>query len=250
MRAVHSLAIATLAAIGAGIAGAGGSSSATGSSFACPAAGPARLVMIDQHALSGDVDGDGRPDRVFTARVRNSTDFCRYALVVVSRGRYRTLPLHKDSLGPGIAVARWEAGTPAVDVLARLDRVPGAEMLVAIWEGGSGRRFDAVFTMRRGRLDRMDVSGVGTAGNVLDFGSGGSAAVTLGCAKDKPGRFYELDGLHETNGEWKITRTYYAFRNQAVVRLFERSEGVHPDLTPDFHGLLTGCAIATNWGRR
>jgi hypothetical protein len=205
--------------------------------------------MLDRHALSGDVDGDGQPDRVFTARVRNSTDFCRYALVVVSRGRYLSVPLHKDSLGPEIAAAPWVAGTPAVDVLARLDRVRGAEMLVALWEGGSGRRFDAIFTMRHSRLTRMDASGVGVAGNVLDFGSGGSAEVTLGCDKDKPGRFYELDGLRNASGKWKITRTYYGFRNEAVVRLFERSEGVHLHLTPDFRGLLTGCAIATNWGR-
>lgn len=249
MRAVGWLMTATITALVLVLAEAGISSGVSGSRLACRAPVPSGLVLVDRHPLIGDVDGDGRADRVFAARVPNAPDRCRYVLVVVSYGRYRTLTLRKDSMGPDFAPKPWGAGTPAVDVLARLDRRPGAEMVVAIWDGGSGRRFDAVFTMRRDRLTRLDVSGVGTAGNVLDFGSGGGAAVSLGCAKNKPGRFYKLVALHDASGRWNITRTDYAFRNEAVVRLFERSEGVHPDLTPDFRGLLAGCAIATNWGR-
>lgn len=201
--------------------------------------------MFDRHALIGDVDGDGRADRVFTARVRDAASGCGYVLVVVSRGRYRTLTLRNDSRDPGW----WVAGTPAVDVLARLDRRSGAEMLVALWEGGSGRRFDGVFTMRNGRIERLDLGAAATLGNVLDFGSGGMAAVWLGCAKDKPGRFYKVVAVVNLHGSgWKVTRTDYAFRNERVIRLFERTEGVQRDLTSD--GLLAGCAIATNWGRR
>lgn len=252
MRAVLFLATATVSIVVFEVTKAGtlgGAEGANAARFACSPPERAALVMLDRHALRGDVDGDGRGDRVFTALVRHSTPYCRFALVVVSGGRYGAVTLHKDGMGREIGAAPWEAGTPEVDVLAPLDRQRGAEMLVAIWQGGSGRRFDAVFTMRERRFKRLNVAGASTAGNVLDFGSGGSAVVALGCDKDRRGRFYRVVGLHDSDGNWRIRRTYYAFRNDAVFRLFERRE-VHPDLTRDFDGLLAGCAVATNWPHR
>jgi hypothetical protein len=97
---------------------------------ACPTDGQVRPSFV------GDVDGDGRPDRVF---VRAAPARCAFHLVVVRRhGRALVAPL------------RW----PVVVALAPIDRRPGAEIVFTDHVGAS-MAFLGVYTVRRHVLVRM-----------------------------------------------------------------------------------------------
>ena len=97
---------------------------------ACPTHGPVRSSFV------GDVDGDGRPDRVF---VRTAPPGCGFHLVVVRRrGRALVAPL------------RW----PVVVALAPIDGRPGAE-IVFTDHAGASMAFLGVCTVRRQALLRM-----------------------------------------------------------------------------------------------
>ncbi len=103
-----------------------------------------RSTIDPRCPMFGDVDGDGRTDRVSISRVHT----CRFALVVRTRTRTLRAPLRpfceKGS-------DRWSEGFPRVVALRPMDRRPGLEPEVLMWHGASnaGVRF---FTARAGRL--------------------------------------------------------------------------------------------------
>jgi hypothetical protein len=99
--------------------------------------------------LVGDVDGDGRSDRVSLHAGWVKERGCRYRLIVRGeRDRY-TLRLREGLLeAPRVSL---EARVAALRGLARIDRRSGSEILVELNRGAASSGV-AVYTVRRGGL--------------------------------------------------------------------------------------------------
>jgi hypothetical protein len=93
--------------------------------------------------VRGDVDGDGRSDRVYVVVDRSAESGCRALLVVRSRGRLSATSLD-DSL------ISFELGFPRLNSLADIDSEPGLEMVVDVAQGAS-TSFVEVLTFSEGR---------------------------------------------------------------------------------------------------
>jgi len=180
LRAVAS--IAALAALG-GIAS-GPSGSAAGAS-ACSNLRQAahRPGTLRHHSLRGDVTGDRVPDRVAVIEDRHAAFRCRYGVGVFSGGRVLLYPLGRFLDKPSEAIGSdW----PLIRLLARVDRRPGAEILLALSHGASFEQ-SRLLTVRRGRLQQLamprayrgelDYVSVAAFGNNFDCRARGSGVV-------------------------------------------------------------------------
>jgi hypothetical protein len=133
-----------------------------------------RSTIDPRCPMFGDVDGDGRRDRVSISRLNP----CRFALVVRTRTRTLRTPLRPFCGKPSEV---WPSGFPRVIALRPMNRQPGLEPEVLMWRGASnaGVRF---FTARAGRLlpvriepeplththDEWDIGGFAAAFSVHD----------------------------------------------------------------------------------
>jgi hypothetical protein len=119
-------------------------------SASLPAAGP---------QLRGDVDGDGRPE-VLAVRYRPKAPVpCGFLLTARSRSVVSSVRLHLSASKFGSAADAVRYGdAPSARSLAAIDRRPGAEVLVRLWQGASSQG-GSVFTLHDGRLRRMTIEG-------------------------------------------------------------------------------------------
>ena len=99
--------------------------------------------------MYGDVDGDGRPDRVSVKRL----SACRFMLVVKTARGVVEAPLRPPCSKPSEV---WPSGFPRVIALRPMNRARGLEPEVLMWRGASnsGLRF---FTTRGRRLVPMRI---------------------------------------------------------------------------------------------
>jgi hypothetical protein len=88
-------------------------------------------------SVCGDVDGDGRPERVGIGP--------SLALVARTGGREISLPIAEDA-----------RAAPSVNGLAAIDRQPGLEIVATVGHGAS-TEFADVFTLAGGRLIRFSL---------------------------------------------------------------------------------------------
>jgi len=111
--------------------------------------------------LLGDVTGDARRDRVSLVGHWQERYGCRYSLVVDSRRGRFSLRLREGLLeAPRVSP---EARIADLRGLARIDRRPGAEILVTLDRGASSSGV-GVYTVRSGRLQSMRIPGRYTEG--------------------------------------------------------------------------------------
>ncbi len=128
-------------------------------------------------ALSGDVDGDGRPDRVYVAAAEgNPCDL----LLVLEGAAYSSQRFEIPCEKRGEAIAM----PPFVKVLADIDRVPGLEILVEIGHGAS-RTFARLFTIRDRRVHPMTIEGQTDRLTIEYGGSAGTGETFVDCAARK-----------------------------------------------------------------
>jgi hypothetical protein len=117
---------------------------------AAPAAAPAPKPACDYHAkgkaLTGDVDGDGRADRVTLQAARG----CRHRLVIE--------PATGEPVGTTVRPLPWPGTNPRLLLLAQVDGRDGVEPVVSL-SPAAVYRPGAVFTLRDGRLARMRLGG-------------------------------------------------------------------------------------------
>lgn len=113
----------------------------------CPGVKAAEISRPPGPSSSGDIDGDGRPDRVYLVVDRTEEPGCR-ALVVV-RGR---ASLAAAALDDG--VVSFELGLPRLSSLVNIDSEEGLEVVVDVALGAS-TAFVGVFSMASGRLESV-----------------------------------------------------------------------------------------------
>jgi hypothetical protein len=148
-------------------------------------------------ALMGDVDGDGRADRV-TLRVNAMRPpSCRHVLVVALRGGIATAPVR-----PLV----WPGTNPQLLLLAEIDGRPGVEPVVAM-SPANVYRPGAVFAARGGTLSRMRLE---TDASPELFPLDDEFPAGVDCAGD-PGTIVVTHGNLERGGDryWEIRRTVY-----------------------------------------
>lgn len=196
-----------------------------------------RSVSLPIHgvALRGDVDGDGRLD---TAGVHCRPGSVPLLLVYTAQGTVTR------------ALTTTGCGTNArVVVLARIDRVPGAEVVVR--EGSGSAFFARVYTLRNHRLALMKVERPAGAYLSDTFTYGGAAAhdASVDCVRPASGDVVVSSWQLGTEGNGGIIERSYprvvatefrmiGLKRMSVHRDHRRYGGfTQPELFP-------GCALA------
>src|SRR5512133_386753 len=128
--------------------------------------------MLRRDWLRGDVNGDSRADTVAIAEDKSAALRCRFGVVVLTAERSYVLPLGRWWIWkPGEAIGQpW----PLIRLLARVDRRPGAEVLVALSHGASFEQGE-LLTLRHGELRRIRFP----KNTPLDYGSIAPTGVTF-----------------------------------------------------------------------
>lgn len=172
--------------------------------------------------LVGDVDGDGREDRVSVRADEARPARCRYVLVVeIAAGTTIAAP---------VAPLSWPGTDPEVRLLAEVDGHPGFEPVVAL-SPAAVYQPGAVFTMRDDELRRMRLAG-SESGDLFPFddefptgvdctGEPGAIVVTFGDLADGG-----TDDRH-----WDIIRSFYRAAGSGFERV--REEEFRVEVGPD-----------------
>jgi hypothetical protein len=148
-------------------------------------------------ALLGDVDGDGRADRVTLRVDRTRPASCRHIVVVELRGGNAIAPVRPLS---------WPGTDPELLLLAEIDGRPGLEPVITL-SPFNVYRPGAVFAARGGALSRMRLAGVDPA-DLFPLDDEFPAGVD--CAGE-PGTIVVTHGnlARGTDRFWEIRRTVY-----------------------------------------
>jgi hypothetical protein len=103
--------------------------------------------------VRGDVDGDGKADEV--AVEDRGPRSCRFRVRAATAGGVLTarLPL---SICEGKPAETYGTALPGIRGLAEIDTDPGLEIVVETHQGAS-TEFAALFTVRNGRISRVDL---------------------------------------------------------------------------------------------
>jgi hypothetical protein len=130
---------------------------------ACPSLGAAGSLPSAGPALRGDVDGDGRRDRVTIVYAPRAPVSCAFLVLARTGGGDRAVRLdmsgQKSSRLPARDQVRWYS-EPSLMALAAVDRQAGLEILVRLWRGAS-RAGGALLTVRGSRLTPMRLGRLG-----------------------------------------------------------------------------------------
>jgi hypothetical protein len=161
--------------------------------------------------MVGDVDGDGRVDRVW---IRRETA-CRFTLVVRTAGRALTAPIRPSCENPS---ELWRRGFPRVIALRPMDPVAGLEPEVLMWQGASnsGVRF---FTARGRRLLPVRIEPEPFPRDEWNIGGFADAFSVHDCIRP------HVLGVRTAvfaRGRWTIVGEIYAVRRDAFVRVARR----------------------------
>ena len=113
----------------------------------CPSVSALKIARSPGRSVPGDVDGDGRSDRVSLFVDRTAEPGCR-ALVVVRDREGIEAATFDDG------VVSFELGLPRLSSLHDIDSEEGLEVVVDIAVGAS-TAFVGVFSMASGRLERV-----------------------------------------------------------------------------------------------
>jgi hypothetical protein len=162
-------------------------------------------------ALSGDTDGDARPDRISVERRGKS---CRFRIVVRRRQTELRAPLADVACGRDV-----EGGLPRLEGLAAVDPRPGAEIVVDVWSGAS-TEFSALWTVRSSRLEQLRFPAC-CSGSFPYYGSVGHDE-RVDCVAGQPGvivsssaRLLAVTGKRQ---RLAVVRRFYRISGSTVTR--------------------------------
>ena len=174
--------------------------------------------MLHRDWLRGDVDGDGRAETVAIAEDKSASLRCRFGVVVLSaRGSY-VLPLGRSWIWkPGEVIGQpW----PLSRLLARVDRRPGAEILVALSHGASFEQGE-LLTLRQGELQHIRLP----KNTPLDYGSIVPTGVNFDCVSAGSRRVVRAwySARNDQGSRWQYALDFYRLRGLRLQRTGRRS---------------------------
>jgi hypothetical protein len=200
----------------AAVSGLVGASDAASTRFApqtgvCPrpALQPGDLRLASAGNLSADVDGDGRPDRVYVLLHRHSAQSCRFLLVARSKSR-----AYVGYLRQAGADHEWpNRDAPVLDVAAPIDAVGGEEVVVAVAAGASTTSV-GVYSVRDGFLVRLRVSKAAFEPNTFAYGGSLPSSFSVDCIPGRRRLVAETGFMNNPNGlTVKVDRSLYRATN-------------------------------------
>jgi hypothetical protein len=148
-------------------------------------------------ALVGDVDGDGRADRVTLRVDKQRPRRCRHLLVVRMRAG--------TAVSARVKPLPWPGTNPRLLLLAEIDGLAGLEPVVAL-SPAAAYRPGAVFTMRHRELARMRLEATSPS-DLFPFYDEFPSGVD--CAAE-PGTIIATFGnVADNDAYWDITRSLY-----------------------------------------
>ena len=200
----------------AGLSGAtgcgGGSASTTGPEPTSAVSAQHRACAGSGGSLSGDVDGDGKADRVTVVSRAAPSRGCVYALLVHTGSRTRRYGLGTRNPRPGHTASTAKVGAPSLDVLARIDRRAGLEIVADTWRGAS-TAFAAVFTIKSGRLVMMSGQSqppLAPAGRAFPYSGSVTHQDGVDCARGAGSGLIVASAAAGFGGEhWNVARRFY-----------------------------------------
>ena len=113
----------------------------------CPSVSAPEISRPQGRSVSGDVDGDGRSDRVSLFVDRTAEPGCVALVVVRDRDGI-------DAAALDDGLISFELGLPRVSSLVDIDSARGLEIVIDVAQGAS-TAFVGVFSMASGRLERV-----------------------------------------------------------------------------------------------
>lgn len=128
-------------------------------------------------SLAGDVDGDGKVDRVAVEDAGPRS--CRFRLSARSADRMLTVPLNLD-ICEGKPAETWDTNFPFVKGLAAIDGDPGLEIVVELGHGAS-TGFATIFGVEEGALREWRLPNR----TLSYYGSVGTGHHVVDCARQK-----------------------------------------------------------------
>src|SRR5215212_1358982 len=173
---------------------------------------------LEQRLMLGNLDGDGGKDEAWLG-ARRVHGHCRYYVfartTATGRSRVHVAATDRFSRASLRAAARPIA-------FVRIDAVPGREVAVKLLEGASVRPF-GFFTMRRGRIVRMDIGDTPrplAAEDMFAFGGGLALMFGTDCAYREAPRtvVFSLAYPHRHGSRYVVERRWYQVRGDDFVR--------------------------------
>lgn len=193
---------------------------------ACPSVSAAGSLPTVGPTLRGDVDGDGRRDRVTITYAPRAPTICGFFTVArtASGDRASRLSVHDEKVGRAGDYAKWYR-EPTVMALVAVDRRPGLEVLVRLWHGASTVG-GALVTARGSRLVPMRLGGRRDAQWVWGGGVIGHSAID--CAYGRARGFIVINGgWVERDGTFAEWRALYRAEG-TTFRLLRRQVRRNP----------------------
>lgn len=168
--------------------------------------------------LEGDVDGDGRPDRVTLRENVQRPEACRRVLVVETAAG--------ETMTAVVEPLEWPSPDPKLLLLAEIDGRSGLEPVVALSPGAVNRPGE-VYTVLKGKLARMRLAGEspGPFPHLFPFYNEFPSGVDC---TDSPGEIVETASQFAPGGDdsvYGITRTIYR-SDRATFRPVNQEEFV------------------------
>jgi hypothetical protein len=162
-------------------------------------------------SLAGDVDGDGKVDRVAVEDAGSRS--CRFRVSARSADRMLTAPLNLD-ICEGKPAETWGTSFPFVKGLAAIDREPGLEIVVELGHGAS-TEFATIFGVRNGHLRQWRLP----EGTLTYYGSVGTGHHVADCARQKGLVVLSTLVFDEPRS---VHRTWYRTENGKLERIRSR----------------------------
>jgi hypothetical protein len=154
-------------------------------------------------AISGDVDGDGRSDRVTLRVDRRRPRACRHVVVVKSGSERLVAP---------VKPLPWFGTAPRLLLLAEIDRRAGVEPVVTL-SPANVYRPGAVFAVRGGKLVRLRL------GRSNRFPLDDEFPTSTDCTSE-PGRIEVITSqVAEDDSYWDVKRSLYEARGRRFRRI-------------------------------
>jgi hypothetical protein len=158
---------------------------------------------VKGRALRGDVDADGRRDRVTVRVDRKRPKACRHVVVAELGGRAVVAP---------VKPLPWFGTDPRLLLLAEIDGRPGVEAVVSM-SPAAVYRPGKMFTIRDGEFARMRLAGTDLFPLEDEFPAGSDCA-------GAPGRIVVTTGdVGDPDSHYDVERSVYEARGTRFERL-------------------------------